>query len=79
MIYVSNYVGLLNNTLVGSDGNVRIWSTRSGLLLHCLQSRPSTESDDNISHIAYTESLGGSNGKPAILVTGRNSLLLYHM
>lgn len=60
-------------TAVGSDGTVRIWSTRTGALMHSLHRTTETP------HIAYSETLGGAGGTPALLVTGSNSITLYQL
>lgn len=59
---------------VGSDGNVRIWSTRTGAILFHLHT-----SNQDIPLITFSESLGGAGGKPSLLVTENNSILIYHV
>lgn len=58
---------------VGSDGFIRTWSTWTGSLLHSLHKSPNTE----LSHITFTDCLGGCSGQPSFLVTENNHILMY--
>ena len=58
--------------LAGSDGNIRIWSTRTGALIHQLHRM----SCNGVPHIAYSESL---YGKPSLLVTENSSIQVYQV
>ena len=62
--------------IVGSDGNIRLWSIRSGELMHCVHK---TSTTDEVPHITYSASIGGCDGKPGLLVTENESILIYHV
>lgn len=51
----------------GSDGVIRYWSIQTGKLLGSFN--PETKS---LPSIAYTDSLGGTLGKPSLLVANEN-------
>lgn len=58
--------------LVGSDSNIRYWSIRTGDMLCCLN--PGTH---EMPHITYTDSLGGTHGKPSLVLTSNSSISVY--
>ena len=64
--------------VVGSDGNIRFWSTQTGKLIHCVHNTVGT---DEVPSITYSTSMcGGHNqGRPGLLVTDKEKVLIYQV
>lgn len=59
-----------------SNGTIRIWSIRTGAVLFCLHR---ATNDNEIPQIAFSESLGGADGRPSLIATDNSSMIIYHM